>query len=51
MKLGISGTGKIIMDALYALEALKEISCAAIFSRPHSREKAEDFAKVVNYDA
>ena len=44
MKLGIIGTGKIIIDALYAMEPLKEISCNAIFARPHSREKAEELA-------
>ena len=44
MKLGIIGTGKIIIDALYAMEPLKEISRNAIFARPHSREKAEELA-------
>ena len=45
MKLGIIGTGKIIIDALYAMEPLKEISRNAIFARPHSREKAEALAR------
>ena len=45
MKLGIIGTGKIIVDALYAMEPLSEISRNAIFARPHSREKGEELAK------
>ena len=45
MKLGIIGTGKIIIDALYAMEPLKEISCNAIFARPRSKEKGEELAK------
>ena len=45
MKLGIIGTGKIIIDALYAMKPLEEISCNAIFSREHSRDKGEDLAK------
>ena len=45
MRLGIIGTGKIIIDALYAMKPLKEISCNAIFARPHSREKAEALAR------
>ena len=44
MKLGIIGTGKIVHDALYALEPLEDIVCAAIFARPHSREKGEALA-------
>ena len=45
MKLGIIGTGKIIIDALYAMEPLKEISCNAIFARPRSKDKGEELAK------
>ena len=45
MRLGIIGTGKIIVDALYAMEPLSEISRNAIFARPHSREKGEELAK------
>lgn len=45
MKLGIIGTGKIIIDALYAMEPLNEISLNAIFARSHSRDKAERLAK------
>ena len=45
MKLGIIGTGKIIVDALYAMEPLSEISRNAIFARPHSRDKGEELAK------
>ena len=45
MKLGIIGTGKIIIDVLYAMKPLEEISCNAIFAREHSRDKGEDLAK------
>ena len=45
MKLGIIGTGKIIVDALYAMEPLSDISRNAIFARPHSRDKGEELAK------
>ena len=45
MKLGIIGTGKIIIDALYAMEPLKEISCNAVFARPRSKDKGEELAK------
>ena len=44
MKLGIIGTGKIIHDALYAMEPLEQIEKNAIFARPHSRDKAEALA-------
>lgn len=44
MKLGIIGTGKIIAEALYALEPLKEIRRNAIFARPHSKAKGEAIA-------
>ena len=45
MKLAFIGTGKIIADALFAIEPIKEIEKTAIFARPHSKEKAEAFAK------
>ena len=44
MKLGIAGTGKIVEDALYAIEPIREIAVNAIFARPHSREKGEALA-------
>ena len=44
MKLGIAGTGKIVEDALYAIEPIREIAVSAIFARPHSREKGEALA-------
>ena len=40
MKLGIIGTGKIVHEALFAMEEIAEIERTAIFARPHSREKA-----------
>lgn len=39
MKLAFIGTGKIIADALFAIEPIKEIEKTAIFARPHSKEK------------
>lgn len=48
MKLAIIGTGKIIVDALFALEPIQGIEKTAIFARPHSRDKAEAFAAQYN---
>ena len=45
MKLGIIGTGKIVVDALYAMEPLSEISLNAIFARTHSKDKGDELAK------
>ncbi|MGI6056443.1 MAG: Gfo/Idh/MocA family protein [Bilifractor sp.] len=44
MKLAIIGTGKIVQEALYAMELLSSIEVRAIFGRPHSREKAQSLA-------
>lgn len=45
MKLALIGTGKIIEDALFAMNPVETIERTAIFARAHSREKAEKFAK------
>ena len=45
MKLALIGTGKIVEDALFAMEPVETIERTAIFARPHSRDKAEKFAK------
>lgn len=45
MKLAIIGTGKIVHEALYAVQPVKKIQLTAIFGRPHSRDKAEALAK------
>ena len=45
MKLALIGTGKIIEDALFAMEPVKTIEKTAVFARPHSRDKAEKLAK------
>ena len=37
MKLALIGTGKIIEDALFAMEPVKTIERTAVFARPHSR--------------
>lgn len=44
MKLAIIGTGKIVHEALFAIEELSEIEKVAIFARPHSKEKADELA-------
>lgn len=44
MKLGIIGTGKIVHEALFAMEEITEIERTAIFARPHSREKGQALA-------
>ncbi len=48
MKLAFIGTGKIIADALFAVEPVDTIEKTAIFARPHSREKAEALAEEYN---
>lgn len=48
MKLGIIGTGKIIHEALFALEPVQEIEKNAIYARPHSRTKAAELAEKYN---
>lgn len=45
MKLAVIGTGKIVHDALYALSVVDEVQTAAIFGRPHSKDKAEALAR------
>ena len=40
MKLALIGTGKIVEDALFAMEPVESIERTAIFARPHSRDKA-----------
>ena len=45
MKLAIIGTGKIVHEALFALEPVDSVEVVAIFARPHSREKAEALAE------
>ena len=48
MKLGIIGTGKIVKEALFAMEESKVIEMTAIFARPHSKDKGEVLAKQYN---
>ncbi|MBQ5431296.1 MAG: Gfo/Idh/MocA family oxidoreductase [Lachnospiraceae bacterium] len=45
MKLAFIGTGKIIADALFAVEPIEELEKTAIFARPHSKEKGEALAE------
>ena len=50
MKLGILGTGFIITDALNAICEVPSIEKKAIFARPKSKEKGEEFAKKYNIE-
>lgn len=45
MKLAIIGTGKIVHEALYALQPVKNSQLTAIFGRPHSLDKAQKLAE------
>mgnify|MGYP002527761258 CR=1 FL=1 len=45
MKLAIIGTGKIVHEALFAIEELSEIEEVAIYARAHSKEKADELAR------
>ncbi len=45
MKLGIIGTGKIVNEALFAMEDIADIEINAIYARPHSREKGVSLAE------
>lgn len=45
MKLALIGTGRIVTDALFAMEPIKEIEKKAIFARPHSEAKGKALAE------
>jgi Na+-driven multidrug efflux pump len=51
MKLALIGTGKIIEDALFAMEPVETIERTAIFARPHSRDKAVYYIKKISIAA
>lgn len=44
MKLGIVGSGKIVIECLQAIQSIDAISCTAICVREHSRDKAQALA-------
>lgn len=44
MKVAVIGTGKIISEALYAMDRAEHVKIRAIYARPHSIKKAEDFS-------
>ena len=46
MKLGIIGTGKIVHEALFAMEEIAEIERTAIFARPKSRYEPDPGRKL-----
>ena len=45
MKIGIVGTGKIVPEALTAIQNIEGITSTCIFARPQSKEKGEQLAK------
>lgn len=45
MKLAILGTGKIVTDGLFAMDAVETIEKVAILARPHSIEKGKALAE------
>ena len=51
MKLAVIGTGKIVNDALIAIKEAGEIELAAIFARPHSRERGHELASAYGIPA
>lgn len=50
MKLAIIGTGKIVHEALFAIEELSNIEKVAIFARSHSKHTAEELAEKYRID-
>ena len=48
INIAILGTGKIIPEAIYAIQKGKKFNVAAIWARPHSKDKAEALAEKFN---
>ena len=48
IKIAVLGTGKIIPDAIYAMQQSKKFDVVGIFARPHSKSKAESLAEKFN---
>lgn len=48
INIAILGTGKIIPEAIYAIQQGKKFNVAAIWARPHSKDKAEALAEKFN---
>ena len=44
MKIAVIGTGKIVSETMAALNELPQWEIAAIFARPHSKQKGEELA-------
>ena len=51
MKLAVIGTGKIVNEALIAIKEAGDIELAAIFARPHSRERGAELASAYDIPA
>ena len=50
INVAILGTGKIIPEAVGAMQASKKFHVATIWARPHSRDKADALAERFNID-
>ena len=48
INIAVLGTGKIIPEAIYAIQQGNKFNVAAIWARPHSKDKAEALAKKFN---
>ena len=48
INIAILGTGKIIPEAIYAIQQGKKFNVTAIWARPHSKDKAEALAEKFN---
>ena len=48
INIAILGTGKIIPEAVYAIQQSNKFNVAAIWARPHSKDKAEALSKKFN---
>ena len=50
INIAVLGTGKIIPEAIGAMQASKKFNVANIWARPHSRDKAENLAEKFHVD-
>ena len=48
IKIAVLGTGKIIPEAIAAMQASEKFEVATIWARPHSRDKAQKLAEKFN---
>ncbi len=50
INIAVLGTGKIIPEAIEAIQASKKFNVAVIWARPHSRDKAQSLAEKFHVD-